>query len=73
MKFIDDGDHDPCDRLQLMLELSSELLPELHRLYDCILSICAEPMRAYQYLSVVAALVDPLPISHISKLLWEGM
>ncbi|KAG1763392.1 hypothetical protein EDD22DRAFT_506505 [Suillus occidentalis] len=45
MKFIDDKNHDPCDRLQLMLELTSELLPgtEVHKLYDCILSTCADP------------------------------
>ncbi|KAG2344456.1 hypothetical protein BDR05DRAFT_187390 [Suillus weaverae] len=75
MKFIDDGDNDPRDRLELMLKLSSELLPgtEVFRLYDCILSTCADPQRAYHHLSVVAALADPLPISQISKLLGPGL
>lgn len=74
MKFIDDGDNDPRDRLQLMLELTSDLLPgtEVYKLYDRILSTCADPKRAYMYLSVVAALADPLPISQISKLLGPG-
>ncbi|KAG0707950.1 hypothetical protein DFH29DRAFT_994575 [Suillus ampliporus] len=71
MKFIDDGHNDPRDRLQLMLELTSELLPgtEVYKLYDSILSTCADPQRAYQHLSVVAALADPLPMSQISELL----
>ncbi|KAG2345340.1 hypothetical protein BDR05DRAFT_946851 [Suillus weaverae] len=74
MKFIDDGDNDPRDRLQLMLELTSDLLPgtEVYKLYDRILSTCADPKRAYMHLSVVAALADPLPISQISKLLGPG-
>ncbi|KAG1738608.1 uncharacterized protein EDB91DRAFT_1249131 [Suillus paluster] len=71
MKFIDDGYHDPRDRLQLMLELASELLPgtEVYKLYDSILSTCADPKWAYLHLSVVAALADPLSISQISQLL----
>ncbi|OAX36808.1 hypothetical protein K503DRAFT_867309 [Rhizopogon vinicolor AM-OR11-026] len=74
MKFIDDGYNDPRDRLQLMLELTSELLPgaEVYKLYDSILSTCADPQRAYLHLSVVAALADPLPISQISELLGPG-
>jgi hypothetical protein len=43
MKFIiDDEDNDPHDRLELMLELTSSLLPgtEVYKLYDCILSVC---------------------------------
>ncbi|KAG1765657.1 hypothetical protein EDD22DRAFT_968460 [Suillus occidentalis] len=75
MKFIDDGDSDPRDRLQVMLDLASELLPgtEVYKLYDRILSTCADPKRAYQYLSIVAALADPLPISQLSKLLGPGL
>ncbi|KAG1763821.1 hypothetical protein EV702DRAFT_1205374 [Suillus placidus] len=76
MKFIiDDEDNDPRDRLQLMLELTSELLPgtEVYKLYDCILSTCANPKRAYMHLSIVAALADPLPISQISSLLGPGL
>jgi hypothetical protein len=71
LKFIDDGSNDPRDRLQLMLELTSELLPgtEVYNLYDSILSTCANPTRAYLHLSVVAALADPLPMSQISELL----
>ncbi|KAG2338691.1 hypothetical protein BDR05DRAFT_951752 [Suillus weaverae] len=71
MMFIDGEDNDPHDQLQLMLELTSELLPgtEVYKLYDCILSTCANPMRAYLHLSVVATLIDPLPISQISTLL----
>ncbi|KAG1776662.1 hypothetical protein EV702DRAFT_929238, partial [Suillus placidus] len=71
MKFIDDRHNDPRDRLQLMLELTSELLPgtEVYKLYDQILSTCTEPTLAYLHLSVVCALVDPLPMSQISKLL----
>ena len=41
----------------------------MYKLYDRILSTCADPKRAYLHLSVVAALADPLPISEISKLL----
>jgi hypothetical protein len=76
MKFIiDDEDSDPHDRLQLMLRLTSELLPgtEVYKLYDCILSTCADPKRAYLHLSIVAALADPLPISQISSLLGSGL
>ncbi|KAG1793067.1 uncharacterized protein HD556DRAFT_517266 [Suillus plorans] len=75
MKFIDDGDSDPRDRLQVMLDLASELLPgtEVYELYDRILSTCADPKRAYQHLSIVAALADPLPISQLSKLLGPGL
>ncbi|KAG2051909.1 hypothetical protein BDR06DRAFT_570926 [Suillus hirtellus] len=75
MKFIDDGDNDPRDRLQVMLDLASELLPgtEVYELYDRILSTCADPKRAYQHLSIVAALADPLPISQLSKLLGPGL
>ncbi|KAG0706589.1 hypothetical protein DFH29DRAFT_133405 [Suillus ampliporus] len=64
----------PRDRLQLMLDLTSEMLPgtEVYKLYDCILSTCADPKRAYLHLSVVAALANPLPISEISKLLGPG-
>ncbi|KAG1776924.1 hypothetical protein EV702DRAFT_1104296 [Suillus placidus] len=41
MKFIDDRHNDPRDRLELMLGLTSELLPgtEVYKLYDCILRI----------------------------------
>jgi hypothetical protein len=76
MKFIiDDEDKDPRDRLQLMVELTSKLLQgtELYKLYDCILSTCADPKRAYMHLSIVAALADPLPISQISTLLGPGL
>ncbi|KAG1774310.1 hypothetical protein EV702DRAFT_1047871 [Suillus placidus] len=74
MKFIDDRHNDPRDRLHLMLELTSELLPgtEVYELYDRILSTCADPKLAYLHLSVVAALTDPLPISQISELLGPG-
>jgi len=74
MKFIDDGYNNPRGRLQLMLELTSELVPgtEVYKLYDRILSTCADPKRAYLHLSVVAALADPLPISQISELLGPG-
>jgi hypothetical protein len=74
LKFIDDEYHDPGDRLQLMLELTSELLPgtELYKLYDSILSTCTNPTRAYLHLSVVAALADPLPMSQILELLGPG-
>ncbi|KAG2107927.1 uncharacterized protein F5147DRAFT_612902 [Suillus discolor] len=76
MKFIiDDEDKDPRDRLQLMLKLTSKLLPgtEVYKFYDCILSTCADPKRAYMHLSIVAALTDPLPISQISSLLGPGL
>ncbi|KAG1790993.1 uncharacterized protein HD556DRAFT_1487730 [Suillus plorans] len=74
MKFIDDPYNDPRDRLHLMLELTSELLPgtEVYELHDRILSTCADPKLAYLHLSVVAALTDPLPISQISELLGPG-
>ncbi|KAG2132367.1 hypothetical protein DEU56DRAFT_859534, partial [Suillus clintonianus] len=74
MKFIDDEYNDPRDRLLLLLSLTSELLPgtEVYELYDRILSTCADPMRAYLLLSIVAALADPLSISQISKLLGPG-
>ncbi|KAG1774635.1 hypothetical protein EV702DRAFT_521224 [Suillus placidus] len=74
MKFIDDRNHDPRDRLELMLELTSKMLPgtEVYKLYDRILSTCADPTLAYLHLSVVAALTDPLPLSQISKLLGPG-
>ncbi|KAG2137517.1 hypothetical protein DEU56DRAFT_901431 [Suillus clintonianus] len=74
MKFIDDGHNDPRGRLQIMLDLTSQLLPgtEVYRLYDRILSTCADPNRAYMHLSVVATLADPLPASQISKLLGPG-
>ncbi|KAG2339061.1 hypothetical protein BDR05DRAFT_1040174, partial [Suillus weaverae] len=74
MKFVDDGYNDPRDRLELMLELTNELLPgtEVYKLYNCILATCSDPNRAYQHLSIVAALADPLPISQISKLLGAG-
>jgi len=76
MKFvIDDEDTDPHDRLKLMLELTSKLLAgtEVYKFYDCILSTCADPKRAYLHLSIVAALADPLPISQISTLLGPGL
>ncbi|KAG1788024.1 uncharacterized protein HD556DRAFT_1245812, partial [Suillus plorans] len=75
MKFIDNEDNDPYDQLMLMLELTSELLPgtEVFKFYDCILSTCADPKRAYLHLSVVAALTDPLPLSQISTLLGPGL
>ncbi|KAJ8581034.1 hypothetical protein M405DRAFT_643851 [Rhizopogon salebrosus TDB-379] len=74
MNFIDDEYNDPHDRLQLMLELTSKLLPgtEMYKFYDRILSTCANPKRAYLYLSVVATLTDPLPISQILELLGSG-
>ncbi|KAG1759262.1 hypothetical protein EDD22DRAFT_152249 [Suillus occidentalis] len=74
MKFIDDRHNDPRDRLELMLELTSQLLPgtEVYKLYDLILSTCADPTLAYMHLSVVAVLADPLPISQISELLGPG-
>ncbi|KAG1809964.1 uncharacterized protein HD556DRAFT_1223498, partial [Suillus plorans] len=74
MKFVDDGYNDPRDRLELMLDLTAKLLPgtEVYELYNRILSTCSNPNRAYQHLSIVAALADPLPISQISKLLGPG-
>jgi environmental stress-induced protein Ves len=75
MKFIiHDKDKDPRDRLQLMLKLTSKLLPgtEVYKLYDCIISTCADPKLAYMHLSIVAALADPLPLSQISRLLGPG-
>jgi hypothetical protein len=74
MKFIDDKRKDPRDRLELMLELASNLLPgtEVYELYDCVLSTCANPTRAYQHLSIVATLADPLPMPQISELLGLG-
>ncbi|KAG2107703.1 uncharacterized protein F5147DRAFT_613219, partial [Suillus discolor] len=74
MMFIDDRHNDPYNRLELMLKLASDLLPgtEVYKLYDCILSTCADPAQAYLHLSVIAALADPLPISQISKLLGPG-
>ncbi|KAG1894354.1 uncharacterized protein F5891DRAFT_961643 [Suillus fuscotomentosus] len=58
----------------LMLDLTTKLLPgtEVYNLYNLILSTCSNPNRAYQHLSIVAALADPLPISQISKLLGPG-
>ncbi|KAG1774718.1 hypothetical protein EV702DRAFT_974333 [Suillus placidus] len=74
MKFVDDGYNDPHSRLQLMLELTSDLLPgtEVYKLYDLILSTCTQSARAFLHLSVVAALADPLPLSQISELLGPG-
>jgi hypothetical protein len=74
-KFIDDKGDDPGDRLQLILELTSDLLPvtEIYKLYDRILSTCDDDVKqAYSLLSIVAALADPLPISQISNLLGQG-
>ncbi|KAG1819033.1 uncharacterized protein BJ212DRAFT_1298319 [Suillus subaureus] len=75
MKFIDDGDNDPHEQLQVMLDLASELLPgmEVYKLYNCILSTCTDPKRAYQHLSIITALTDPLPILQLSKLLGPGL
>ncbi|KAG1801177.1 hypothetical protein EV424DRAFT_404245 [Suillus variegatus] len=74
MKFVDDGYHDPRDRLHLMLEFTSELLPgtEVYELYDRILVTCANPARAYLHLSIVASLANPLSISQIVELLGPG-
>ncbi|KAG1774094.1 hypothetical protein EV702DRAFT_545085 [Suillus placidus] len=74
MNFIDDRNHDPRARLDLMLELTHQLLPgtEVYKLYDLILSTCADPTLAYMHLSVVSVLADPLPISQISELLGPG-
>lgn len=71
---VNDGYRDPRDRVELMLELTHGFLPgtEVYKLYDLILSTCANPKRAYQHLSIVAALADPLPIAQISKLLGPG-
>ncbi|KAG2121934.1 hypothetical protein DEU56DRAFT_703616, partial [Suillus clintonianus] len=71
MKFIDDGDTDPRDRLHTMLHMTSELTSgmDVYQLYDLILCTCADPDRAYMHLSVVATLEDPLSASQISKLL----
>jgi hypothetical protein len=44
----------------------------VYKLYDRILSTCAEPTRAYLHLSIVAALADPLPLPQISTLLGPG-
>jgi hypothetical protein len=48
INFIDNRDNDPRDRLQLMAELTNDLLPEteVYGLYDRILSTCADPQRA---------------------------
>ncbi|KAG2127144.1 uncharacterized protein EDB93DRAFT_1096811, partial [Suillus bovinus] len=74
MKFVDDGHNDPRDRLELMLELTNELLSgtEVYDLYNRIISTCSDPNRAYHHLSIVAALADPLPISQMSMLLGPG-
>jgi len=76
MKFIDDDSEycDPYDRLQLMLDLTCDLLPgtEVYELYNQILLTCTDPTRAYLHLSVVVALADPLPVSQISELLGPG-
>ncbi|OAX37116.1 hypothetical protein K503DRAFT_857553 [Rhizopogon vinicolor AM-OR11-026] len=73
MEFIgaNNGYDNPRDRLQLMLDLTSELLPgtEVYKLYDRILGTCTDPTRAYMHLSIVAALANPLPMSQISTLL----
>ncbi|KAG2345364.1 hypothetical protein BDR05DRAFT_946871 [Suillus weaverae] len=68
---VNDGYKYPRDRLELMLECTCDFLPgtAVYKLYDLILSTCANPKRAYQHLSTVAALADPLPIPQISKLL----
>ena len=53
--------------------LTSKLLPGTeYKLYDFILSTCADPKQAYLHLSVVAAFAGPLPISLISELLNPG-
>jgi hypothetical protein len=44
----------------------------VYKLYDRILSTCTDSKRAYQHLSVIAALTNPLPISQISELLGPG-
>lgn len=41
-------------------------------MYNCILATCSDSGRAYQHLSIVATLADPLPISQLSKLLGPG-
>ncbi|KAG1803968.1 uncharacterized protein BJ212DRAFT_1486927 [Suillus subaureus] len=76
MKFIIDGeDKVSHDWLKLMLELTSKLLTgtEVYKLYDYILSTCADPEQAYLHLSLVATLADPLPISQLSTLLGPGL
>ncbi|KAG2062834.1 hypothetical protein BDR04DRAFT_1164573 [Suillus decipiens] len=68
MKFIvGDGYKDLRNWLQLILKLTSKLLAgaEVYKLYDCILSTCADPKRAHLYLSIVTALADPLLLSQI--------
>jgi len=52
MKFINDGHNDPCDQLQLMLELTSTLLPgtNVYMLYDHILPTCVDSGRAQLHL-----------------------
>jgi len=52
MKFINDGHDDPCDRLQLMLELTSTLLPgtNVYMLYDHIPPTCVDSGRAQLHL-----------------------
>lgn len=75
MKSIDDRRNYPCGWLQLMLVLTSKLLPrtEVYKWYDRTLPTCADPKWAYMYLFVIAAWVaDPLPNSQISKLLGLG-
>ncbi|KAG1825446.1 uncharacterized protein BJ212DRAFT_1294883 [Suillus subaureus] len=74
INFINDKEHDPNICLQLMLKLTNRSLPgtEVYKLYDCILSTCANPKQAYLHLSDIAALADPLPISQISQLLGSG-
>jgi hypothetical protein len=75
MKFTDDGYNNPRNRPQLMLDLTSELLPgtEVYELYNRILSTCAEPKRAYMYLSVVAALAEPHKSLNFLALVRAGM
>ncbi|KAG2119180.1 hypothetical protein DEU56DRAFT_895249 [Suillus clintonianus] len=50
MKFIDDGYNDPRGRLQIMLDLTSHLLPgtEAYKLYDRILSSTFQPWTAVE-------------------------
>lgn len=66
----DDEFSDLHDQLQLMLELTSKLLPgtEVYKLYVHILSTCADPKWAYLHLSIVTALADLLPLSQILAL-----
>jgi hypothetical protein len=65
---------DPRDRLQLILELTSNLLlgTDVYMFYDHILSTRECPKRAYQHLTVVASLANPPPMSQISELLGPG-